>query len=465
MVDNAVATSAILPALVTGARPKRQQPVVSIQLIPTKKIPPTVNTQQHTMPAPEARSLAQWLQYLESIHPTAIDMGLERVTSVASALGLSFSNSTVITVAGTNGKGTTCKFLEQAMLLQGKTVAVYSSPHLLTYRERVRHNGELPSEAAFCDAFTCVESARGDTTLTYFEFGTLAAMKMMMDWQVDVVILEVGLGGRLDATNIIEPDLAVITTIDLDHQEWLGDTREKIAVEKAGIMRRRINAVIGERQPPCTLQAEVTRFEANALWAERDFIVTEHGETWDWRCGEVKLQGLPKPVIPLQNAATALAALHQLGWLPDVAATRQIIADTVMAGRRQQISASPRIIVDVGHNPQATRQMMTWLTQHSYQKLYIVAGMLKDKAIVETLAPFEPLEATWLLATTSGPRGLSAAALQSGLPVSQQANSQTFNSVEEAYAFARSNCTQSDMIFVFGSFLTVADVLALHTDQ
>lgn len=417
------------------------------------------------MPAPANRTLAQWLHYLESIHPSAIDMGLERVQTVAKALNLSFKDSTVITVAGTNGKGTTCKFLEQAALAQNKTVAVYSSPHLLTYRERVRHNGELPPADAFCKAFTCLEDARGDTTLTYFEFGTLAAMKMMMDWQVDVVILEVGLGGRLDATNIIDPDLAVITTIDLDHQDWLGDTREKIAVEKAGIMRPHIKAVIGEREPPSTLKEEVSRFNANALWAEQDFTVSDNGDNWDWQCRGVTLRAMPKPVIPLQNAATALAALQQLGWMPDSDSVAHIIQQTVMPGRQQQLSDSPRVIVDVGHNPQATRQMMTWLTKYDYERLFIVAGMLKDKSVVETLVPFDGLDATWLLATTSGPRGLSAEALQSGLPVSQQANSQTFASVEEAYAFARSNCTQSDMIFVFGSFLTVADVLALHTDQ
>ena len=416
------------------------------------------------MPAPADRSLAQWLDYLESIHPSAIDMGLERVETVASALQLTFTCSTVITVAGTNGKGTTCKFLEQAAIAQGKTVAVYSSPHLLTYRERVRHNGELPPEAAFCDAFNRVERARGDTSLTYFEFGTLAAMQMMMDWQVEVVILEVGLGGRLDATNIIRPDVAVITTIDLDHQDWLGDTREKIAVEKAGILRQGIKAVIGERQPPSTLMEEVNRFEAKALWAQQDFTVTEHRDNWDWQCGEVRLQAMPKPVIPLQNAATALAVLYQLDWLPDAESAATIITNTVMDGRRQQLSRTPRVVVDVGHNPQATRQMMTWLSEYEYDNLYIVAGMLKDKSVVKTLAPFESLEATWLLATTSGPRGLSAEALQSGLPTSQRKNSQTFASVMEAYTYASSNCAQSDMIFVFGSFLTVADVLALHTD-
>lgn len=185
-------------------------------------------------------TLSQWLSHLESIHPSAIDMGLERVKSVANAMGIHLKDALLITVAGTNGKGTTCRLLEQAMLAKGKTVAVFSSPHLVSYCERVRLNGELAEEGAFCRAFELIEKARGDITLTYFEFGTLAAMKMMQDWGVDVAVLEVGLGGRLDAANILDPDLAIITTIDLDHQDWLGDTREAIAREKAGIMRKKM---------------------------------------------------------------------------------------------------------------------------------------------------------------------------------------------------------------------------------
>lgn len=414
--------------------------------------------------APAHRTLSQWLQYLESIHPTAIELGLTRCQQVADKLGFDFAASTVITVAGTNGKGTTCAFIEQTAIEQGKSVAVYSSPHLLNYRERVRVNGKPAADAAFCEAFTAVEQARGDISLTYFEFGTLAAMVMMYAWQPDVVILEVGLGGRLDATNIIAPDLAVITTIDLDHQDWLGDTRDKIAVEKAGIMRPGIKAVIGERDPPPSLTSEVARFQADAVWAGQDFTVTEFREDWQWQLNDHTLAQLPYPGIPVQNAATALAALYQLGWLPDREALTRIIARTALPGRRQQLQAAPRVVVDVGHNPQASANIRRWLADYQYDNLYIVAGMLKDKSVAATLAPFEGLHAQWLLAGTSGPRGLAGESLQAALPETERQNSATFTQVTEAYQAARTKCSQSDMILVFGSFLTVADVLALHTE-
>lgn len=414
--------------------------------------------------APAHRTLSQWLQYLESIHPTAIELGLTRCQQVADKLGFDFAASTVITVAGTNGKGTTCAFLEQTAIEQGKSVAVYSSPHLLNYRERVRVNGKPAADAAFCEAFTAVEQARGDISLTYFEFGTLAAMVMMYAWQPDVVILEVGLGGRLDATNIIAPDLAVITTIDLDHQDWLGDTRDKIAVEKAGIMRPGIKAVIGERDPPASLTSEVARFQADAVWADQDFTVTEFREDWQWQLNDHTLAQLPYPGIPVQNAATALAALYQLGWLPDREALTRIIARTALPGRRQQLQAAPRVVVDVGHNPQASANIRRWLADYQYDNLYIVAGMLKDKSVAATLAPFEGLHAQWLLAGTSGPRGLAGESLQAALPETERQSSATFTQVTEAYQAARTKCSQSDMILVFGSFLTVADVLALHTE-
>ncbi len=258
--------------------------------------------------SPSQKSLSQWLSYLESIHPSAIDMGLDRVKEVANAMALSLSQSLVITVAGTNGKGTTCRLLEQAMLSQGKSVAVYSSPHLTDYRERVRYNGELPPADEFVNAFEFVESARKDTggkpiTLTYFEFGTLAAMKMMQSWAVDVVILEVGLGGRLDATNIIDPNLAVITTIDLDHQDWLGNTREKIAREKAGIMRKNGNAVVGELFPPSSLYDVAKELQANVRWATQDFetVVASDYSEWSWKGKSNSYTSRPYHKIQLQQ--------------------------------------------------------------------------------------------------------------------------------------------------------------------
>ncbi|QJR82914.1 bifunctional tetrahydrofolate synthase/dihydrofolate synthase [Alteromonas pelagimontana] len=412
--------------------------------------------------APAAKTLAQWLSYLESIHPTTIDMGLERVKQVAQRLTLDFSSTLVITVAGTNGKGTTCRFLEQALLAQGKSVGVYSSPHLLDYRERIRINNELCSEADYCRVFSVIEQAREDISLTYFEFGTLAAMVMMLEASVDVAILEVGLGGRLDATNILDPDIAVITTIGLDHQDWLGDTREQIAVEKAGIMRRGSKAIIGELHPPATLYEEVNRLEAKALWAQRDFSVVETDHGWQWQCGAAILTDLPAPQILKQNISTALATLHALQLMPDEQQLRSLIAETSLPGRRQRLSSAPEVIVDVAHNPQATAAMVEWLTTQSYNNLFCVVGMLKDKALEETLAVFTDVPAQWYLATTAGPRGCAANALKNALPPAHRTRTSCYDSVINAYVSCRDVAKPGDTILVFGSFLTVADVLAFH---
>ena len=411
----------------------------------------------------DKKSLGQWLSYLESIHPSAIDMGLERVKDVANAMSLNLSESLVITVAGTNGKGTTCRLLEQSLLSQGKTVAVYSSPHLIDYCERVRINGELAQQQAFVDAFEFIESARGDITLTYFEFSTLAAMKMMQDWQVDIAILEVGLGGRLDATNIIDPDLAVITTIDLDHQDWLGNTREKIAREKAGIMRLNGNAVIGDLFPPSSLYDVVDELQVNARWATKDFtaaVEAEHSE-WHWKGQEHTFTALPYPNIPLQNASTALAALEMLDLLPEEAALNTIIRSTTMPGRQQQISELPLVVVDVAHNPQATASMQEWLSRYKVDKYRVVVGMLKDKSIAETLAPLSSLNASWYVASTQGFRGCEAQVLENALVNAGTTieNIATYDNVTLAYESALADYQANELILVFGSFVTVADVL------
>lgn len=423
-----------------------------------------MNKQQKLATVTNESSLTQWLAYLESIHPTAIDMGLARVKDVAERLGITLNHSLVITVAGTNGKGTTCRLLEQALLAQDKTVAVYGSPHLIDYRERVRLNGEWAPASAFVAAFNEIEQARGEISLTYFEFGTLAAMKMMQDWQVDVAILEVGLGGRLDATNIIDPDLAVITTIDLDHQDWLGDTRDQIAKEKAGIMRRQGKAVIGELDPPASLQQVVDTLNVNAVWAKRDFYSSTHTNdaTWSWQGKAVGFNELPNPHIPFQNVCTALAALEALTLLPSESSMQQIIAQTRLPGRQQKISDSPLVIADVAHNPQATKAMKLWIERYPAGKIHAVVGMLKDKSITETLAPLSRLNAQWYLATTQGPRGCDADVLADALKQNQVSPSSmaTFDSVTTAYEHACKAYSEGELVLVFGSFVTVAEVMS-----
>ncbi|RDV24294.1 bifunctional tetrahydrofolate synthase/dihydrofolate synthase [Alteromonas aestuariivivens] len=415
--------------------------------------------------APEHRTLAQWLSYLESIHPTAIDMGLERVSDVARRIALNFENATVITVGGTNGKGTTCRILEQTLLAQGKSVGVYSSPHLMDYRERVRINDQLRPEQEYCDAFQQVEAARGEISLTYFEFGTLAAMLMLQAARLDVIILEVGLGGRLDATNIVDADLAILTTIGLDHQDWLGDTREQIAQEKAGILRKGIPAVVGEPDPPSNLAAIIAGYGALPSWAGKNFGYEQQGDTWSWFGSNARFSGLVMPKVPMQNVSTALAALEQLECLPECDVLNAVLEHATLPGRRQQIQDHPTVIVDVAHNPQATEEMARWLDNCCFDNLYIVVGMLKDKAIAETLASLANYRAHWYLASTDGPRGCDASSLLSALPAGTVESSHSFPKVVEAYRGALEKAQQNDLILVFGSFLTVADVLAFHTDR
>lgn len=425
-----------------------------------------MNTPKNLPTATDDSALEQWLSYLESIHPSAIDMGLTRVKQVAERLKLQFDNSLLITVAGTNGKGTTCRFLEQALLAQGKRVAVYGSPHLVSYRERVRFNGEWADSHAFCLAFQAIEAAREEITLTYFEFGTLAAIKMMQDWQADVVILEVGLGGRLDATNILDADLAVITTIDLDHQDYLGDTREKIATEKAGIMRENGKAVIGELLPPDTLLASVNELNVDAVWAQKDFYSNRSAplnqqEQWDWQGKRCMLNSLPAPHIPFQNVCTALAALETLELLPSSAIIQDVIANTRLPGRQQLLRNTPKVMVDVAHNPQATKAMLSWLQGFPASKIHAVVGMLKDKSIAETLAPLSQLNAQWYVASTEGARGCEADVLTSALESAAVPASAicSFNGVTPAYEAALTHCENNELVLVFGSFITVAAVM------
>ena len=409
-----------------------------------------------------SKTLTQWLEYLESIHPSAIDMGLDRVNEVAQRLNLRF-DARVITVGGTNGKGTTSALIENALLLEGQSVGVYSSPHLLDYRERVRINGALPDADTFCDAFEQVEQARGDITLTYFEFGTLAAMLMLMAADLDVVVLEVGLGGRLDATNIITPDCAVITSIGLDHQDWLGDTREKIAVEKAGIIRHGGKVVIGEPEPPHTLREAVKLLNADAWWQGQEFSIARSTDgTVTFNAAKQTLE-LSDTAIPLNNVATALAVLKHAGFTVSDATMQRAVANTQLPGRRQLIAKHPATYLDVGHNPQATESLAEWLDSKTFKQLHIVVAMLNDKAPAASLAPFKRFAPQWYLASTHGPRGLSAEKLAAAV---ENTPNCLFPAVTEAYEAARQDAYSEDLILVVGSFHTVADILALpHNTQ
>ncbi|MEJ5066451.1 bifunctional tetrahydrofolate synthase/dihydrofolate synthase [Enterobacter sp. MYb186] len=405
---------------------------------------------------PQATSpLAAWLSYLENLHSKAIDMGLERVSQVAARLDVLKPAPFVFTVAGTNGKGTTCRTLESMLMAAGYKVGVYSSPHLVRYTERVRvQNAEL-AESAHTASFAEIEAARGDISLTYFEYGTLSALWLFKQAQLDVVILEVGLGGRLDATNIVDPDVAVVTSIALDHTDWLGPDRESIGREKAGIFRAGKPAIVGEPEMPHTI-ADVAQ-EKGALLQRRDvdwrYSVTQSG----WRFEDAKgaLDNLPLPQVPQPNAATALAALRASGLAVNEQAIRDGIQQAILAGRFQIVSESPRLILDVAHNPHAAAYLAGRLKSlPKTGRVLAVIGMLHDKDIGGTLACMETVVDSWYCAPLEGPRGATAEQLMEHL-----GQGQTFASVEQAWREAMADARPEDTVLVCGSFHTVAHVM------
>ncbi|MDM5124787.1 MULTISPECIES: bifunctional tetrahydrofolate synthase/dihydrofolate synthase [Aeromonas] len=407
----------------------------------------------------QSRSLVDWLSYLEQIHPVNIDMGLERVGAVARRMGLTRLPFKVITVAGTNGKGSSCAMAASILMAAGYKVGVYSSPHLLRFTERVRIDGAELSDSEHCAAFAEVEAARGEIALTFFEFATLAGLWLFCRAAPDVLLLEVGLGGRLDATNVVESDVAMITSIALDHCDWLGDTREAVAVEKAGVYRAGKPAISGEPNPPATIASEAQRLGACLRQVGRDFHGDEQDSGWDYH-GLNHWLGLPKPALPLMNAVTVLAALETLGLPLAESAIREGLANARLAGRMQRLQDEPLVIVDVAHNPHSAAYLASQLRQIPGKgKRRAVVGMLKDKDMAGSLAELDGLIDQWFLASLTGPRAATAEQLAVALG-DGQGPAATFDGVSVAYRAALAASSPDDMVIVFGSFYTVADVLA-----
>lgn len=408
---------------------------------------------------PQATSpLAAWLYYLERLHSQAIDLGLERVKQVAERIDLLKPAPTVFTIAGTNGKGTTCCTLEAILLAAGLRVGVYSSPHLLEYTERVRIQGRELPEVEHCQAFAHIEAGRGDTSLTYFEFSTLSALHLFKQARLDVVILEVGLGGRLDATNIVDSDVAGITSIALDHTDWLGADRESIGREKAGVFRAGKPAVVGEPDMPASIAAVADEIGAKLYRRGDAWQFSRQDSSWRWQCGAQQMDDLPLPHVPLPNAATALAVLHYSPLQVSDSAIRLGLENAQLPGRFQMVSEQPMLILDVAHNPHAAAYLAERLSQLPAVrgKVRAVVGMLADKDIAGTLACLVGQIDEWYCAPLEGPRGASAEALAQHLTASRQ-----FNDVETAWRQAMQDATPQDRVIVCGSFHTVAHVMAV----
>ncbi|MEZ8822799.1 bifunctional tetrahydrofolate synthase/dihydrofolate synthase [Vibrio amylolyticus] len=409
-------------------------------------------------PIPQATSpLPMWLDYLSNIHSSAIDLGLDRVQAVAQSAELIKPAPTVITVAGTNGKGSTCAIMEAILLDAGYSVGVYSSPHLIRYNERVRINGVDLSDKKHCQSFDFIEKARGDISLSFFEYGTLAALRAFQTERVDVVLLEVGLGGRLDATNVVDHDVSVITSLAVDHVDWLGDDINVIGFEKAGIYRSSRPAICGQPKPPATVAAHADDIGAQFHQVGIQFQYEKESDTtWRWSSGTFELEDLPISSLPLANAATALMALATAELdLSDVNIVNGL-KSAQLPGRMQVISTSPTIVLDVAHNPHSAQYLVSSIQQqYPNRVIHAVVAMLHDKDIETTLSELAEIVTHWYPASLEGPRAATADELCAHLPQAKD----KFDSPIEAFNRALTQVDAEDVIIVVGSFHTVGEVL------
>jgi dihydrofolate synthase/folylpolyglutamate synthase len=431
-----------------------------------------------------SRTLAEWLIYQERVNVHSIELGLDRVRQVWLRMGAAAPARRVITVGGTNGKGSTVAMLEAMLLAAGQHVGGFTSPHLLRYNERVRVDGADVDDATLIAAFERIEAARGDIPLTYFEFGTLAALEVFAHARngadaLDVAVLEVGLGGRLDAVNIVDADLALITTVDLDHMEWLGPDRDSIGREKAGIARAGRPAVVGQLDPPDGLLDTLDAIGAKVQRAGSDFHVQRHAAGWSWTHRDGTAMALPDPALaaPVQweNAAAAIAALHALcadgGWLAPAALFAAVVRglhDVRAAARLQILGGDPVLVVDVGHNPQAARALAQWLAAQPLRRVHAVYGAMADKDVAGVMAALGARITHWHLGglERETPRGMAIAplteVLQRTLP---QAVFDAHADMPAALAAAQAMAQPGECILAFGSFYVARAVVNARSKQ
>jgi dihydrofolate synthase/folylpolyglutamate synthase len=419
----------------------------------------------------QLQTLSEWLDYIERLHPQAIALGLDRVEKVRSTLGLAPAFP-VITVGGTNGKGSVCAMLEAVLYLSGYRVGCYTSPHLLRYNERVRIARAEATDGDLARAFEAVERARGQTQLTYFEFGTLAAMWLFAEMKVEAAVLEVGLGGRLDAVNAFDADCAVVTTVDIDHVDFLGADRESIGREKAGIFRSGRPAVCADPAPPASLTGHAAVLGAQLLQIGVDFGAVPQGKQWQYWGPRGKRGALPYPALrgtcQLGNAAAAITALECLRERLPVA-VNDIRAGLLQAdnpGRFQVLPGRPAVILDVAHNPQAARALTASLDSMGRAgRTLAVFAMLKDKDITGVVNAVKSSIAHWFIAGLGGVRGAGAADLERALAGAGVSAVTACDGVAAAYMQACDMAVENDRIVVFGSFYTVAAVMQLRASR
>jgi len=440
------------------------------------------------------RSLSEWLEWQETFHLSEIDLGLERIGKVAKQLTILNPNIPIITIAGTNGKGSSVAILESILRAQGYKTGAYTSPHLLRYNERIAINNIPANDAQIINAFEKINLARGDISLTYFEFGTLAAMLCFIEQKVDVIILEVGLGGRLDASNLWDATLAIITGIAIDHVAWLGNNREKISIEKSGIMRQQQPIISGDPNPPDSIKAEARRIGAKLYQFDSDFFYTKVKDNqWQWKGWEPSWNNqqtitLPLPALEgefqLNNAANVIAGL--LTIKEQLPVSQSALADGLkkvsLTGRMQIIHKKPEWLVDVAHNPQSAEQLATYLKNNPVKgKTHAIFSMLGDKDIKKVVTLMDKHIDTWHITELEGSRGLKTSEISTILsktlnnivnkkikkPMNNQSSNADifcYNDFKSIYQHLKKSTKNEDRVVAFGSFLVVSGVIEVCTN-
>lgn len=406
-------------------------------------------------------TVSDWLTFVSSVHPAEIELGLDRVKEIAARLNLLSPSCTAIIVGGTNGKGSCVAGLAAIYRAAGYRVGTFTSPIFLKHNEQVRIDGQEASDEDFCEAFEKIESHRNNISLTPFEYHTLAALIIFKQYPLDVLLLEVGLGGRLDAVNIIDADVAVVTSIDIDHVEWLGLTREEIAREKAGIFRQGKPAVCGDFSPPRSLSEYANQIDTKLFYQGKDFYYRENATHWSWMSQNIRYNDLPLTSLAIQNMATVLMAVELLqNQLPVTReAINQGLATVTLPGRIQVSEGPIRKIFDVAHNPAAVAFLAKQLQSMPCQgKTWAVFSMLADKDIFQSLLTIREVIDVWHIAPLPVKRGASQQVLAEALQKANIHHATFFTSIKEAYQSAFSHAQTGDRLVIFGSFSTVSEV-------
>jgi len=424
------------------------------------------------------RTLQQWVDYIQTLHHRQIDLSLDRVRKVYLRLIPADTPFTVISIAGTNGKGSTAEMLSSIYTQAGYNVGKYTSPHLVYFNERYLINGQMVDDAELLAAFEKIEAVRGDVPITFFEFGTLIAIELFRQADIDIAVMEVGLGGRKDAVNVLDPDVAIITSISIDHTAWLGDNTDDISYEKVGIARPEVPCIVGINQPSTRITDYCDEIGANCLIVDQNFsyALSEQAEpaSWQWQNGRADYQNLPLPFgqtgVQLSNASVAVCAIEclQNKHVVKEGDVQKGLAQASLAARCQLISKDPLIVLDVSHNVSSVQRLVNFVRnqlQPADTKISVICGMLNDKEVEASLSLISPIVKNWHLVTIDHERGSSSdqlAEIVHSIDASVQIN--TYANVKQAYQQVTNNLKNGDTLVVFGSFFIAGDILTILSD-